>query len=91
MFLPTPEVPAPAPAPPGSGEAAFDLGMAYSSGSGGMPLDLVQAHRWFNVAALAGHRPALAMRAEVAAEMSAQQVVEAQRLARATCGNRRTA
>lgn len=67
-----------------SGEAAFDLGMAYSSGSGGVPLDLVQAHRWLNVAVLSGYAPAQAWRAEIAAEMSAAEVVEAQRLARST-------
>jgi TPR repeat protein len=70
------------------GEAAYDLAMAYASGSGDTPFDLVQAHRWFNLAALAGYRPALAMRAEIAAEMSGSEVVEAQRLARATCTNR---
>ena len=67
-----------------TGESAFDLGMAYSSGSNDMPLDLVQAHRWLNVAVLCGYAPAQAWRAEIAAEMSAGQVVEAQRLARAT-------
>jgi TPR repeat protein len=69
-----------------SAEAAFDLGMAYSSGSAGLPVDLVQAHRWLNVAALCGYRPALAWRAEIAAEMEGKQIVEAQRLARATIG-----
>jgi TPR repeat protein len=67
-----------------SGEAAFDLGLAYSSGGDGMPLDLVQAHRWLNVAALCGHRAAMSMRAEVAAEMEGKAIIEAQRLARAT-------
>ncbi|PZU11823.1 SEL1-like repeat protein [Sphingomonas sp.] len=67
-----------------SAEAAFELGMAYSSGSSGVPLDLVQAHRWLNVAALCGYRPALAWRAEIAAEMEGREIVEAQRLARAT-------
>lgn len=73
---------------PGGAEAAYDLAMAYASGSGDTPFDLVQAHRWFNVAALGGYRPALAMRAEIAAEMSHDEVVEAQKLARATCRNR---
>ncbi|WP_174273686.1 hypothetical protein [Sphingomonas bacterium] len=68
----------------GGAEAAFDLGMAYSSGSAGMPLDLVQAHRWLNVAAICGYQPAQAWRAEVATEMSGGEVVEAQKLARAT-------
>ena len=68
----------------GGAEPAFDLGMAFSSGAGGMPVDLVQAHRWLNVAALAGHGPAQLWRAEIAAEMSGREIVEAQRLARAT-------
>ena len=68
----------------GDGAAAFELGMAYSSGGGGLPFDLVQAHRWLNVAALLGYRPALSWRAEIAADMSAGEVVEAQKLARAT-------
>lgn len=68
----------------GDGDAAFELGMAYSAGSGGVPLDLVQAHRWLNVAALCGHRPAQAWRAEIAAEMSAIEVATAQKLARGT-------
>ena len=68
----------------GDGDAAFELGMAYSSGAGGVPLDLVQAHRWLNVAALCGHRPAQAWRAEIAAEMSATEISAAQKLARST-------
>lgn len=68
----------------GGAEAAFEMGMAYSSGADGFPLDLVQAHRWLNVAALCGYRPALAWRAEIAAEMDGGEIVEAQRLARAT-------
>ncbi len=68
----------------GNGEAAFELGMAYSSGSGGLPVDLVQAHRWLNVAALCGYPPAAAWRQEIATEMERSDVCEAQRLARAT-------
>jgi TPR repeat protein len=68
----------------GNGESAFELGMAYSSGSGGLPVDLVQAHRWLNVATLCGYTPAAAWRQEIAMEMEHRDVVEAQRLARAT-------
>ena len=68
----------------GDADAAFELGMAYSSGGGGMSFNLVEAHRWLNVAALSGHRLAASLRSEIAAEMSAREVVEAQRLARAT-------
>ena len=68
----------------GNGDAAFELGMAYSSGSGGLPVDLVQAHRWLNVATLCGNAPAAAWRQEIAMEMEHRDVCEAQRLARAT-------
>jgi TPR repeat protein len=68
----------------GNGASAFELGMAYSSGSGGLPVDLVQAHRWLNVATLCGYAPAAAWRQEIAMEMERGDVVEAQRLARAT-------
>ena len=64
--------------------AAFELAMCYASGSGGVEGDLVQAHRWFNVAAAWGYQPALGCRHEIATEMSAREVVEAQKLARAT-------
>ena len=63
--------------------AAFELAMCYASGSG-VAVDLIQAHRWFNVAAASGYRPALKWRHEIAAEMSAREVAEAQKLARAT-------
>jgi len=64
--------------------AAFELAMCYASGSGGGEMDMVQAHRWFNVAAACGYQPALDWRHEIAMEMSAREVVEAQKLARAT-------
>ncbi len=34
--------------------ALYDLGIAYSTGSGGVAVDLVEAHKWFNLAALNG-------------------------------------
>ncbi len=68
--------------------AAFELAMCHASGSGGLSVDLVQAHRWFNVAAACGYRPALDWRAEIAAEMNAGEIAEAQKLARATLAHR---
>jgi TPR repeat protein len=69
--------------------AAFELAMCHASGSGGLrSVDLIQAHRWFNVAAALGYAPAASWRGEIAAEMSARQVVEAQKLARATLATR---
>ncbi len=63
--------------------AYFDLGIAYSSGSGGLDVDLVQAHKWFNLAALGGNARGQECRAEIAEEMSAREIAEAQRQARA--------
>jgi TPR repeat protein len=68
--------------------AAFELAMCHASGSGGLLVDLVQAHRWFNVAAAYGYRPALDWRGEIAAEMSASEIADAQKLARATLARR---
>ena len=63
--------------------AYFDLGVAYSTASHGAVCDLIEAHRWFNLAAVAGHEEAQMCRAEVAGEMSAREIAEAQRRARA--------
>lgn len=67
----------------GNSQALFDLGMACSSGSDDMDIDYVEAHKWFNLAALAGVEEAQYLRAEVADEMTAREIVEAQRQARA--------
>lgn len=70
----------------GKAEALFELGLIYASGREG-ETDLVAAHKWFNIAAFRGLEAAKARRAEIAAEMSAMQIAEAQRAARAwlTC------
>jgi len=67
----------------GNAQARFDLGMAYSCGTGGSAVDLVEAHKWFNLAAQAGSHEAQICRAEIAEEMTAREIAEAQRLARA--------
>ena len=69
----------------GDAHAFFDLGVAYSTGSG-VALDLIEAHKWFNLAAVAGLQPAQAARAEVAEDMTAREIAEAQRQARAWLG-----
>jgi TPR repeat protein len=63
-------------------EACFDLGVTYSTGEAGLECDLIEAHMWFNLAAARGHEEAADMRAEVAEEMTAREVAEAQRRAR---------
>lgn len=66
----------------GDTEACFDLGVAFSTGGSGAPCDLIEAHKWFNLAAAAGHEEAAWCRAEVADDMSAREIAEAQRRAR---------
>jgi TPR repeat protein len=67
----------------GSAEECFDLGVAYSCGTGDLSIDLVEAHKWFNLAALRGSEQGQSMRAEIAEEMTAREIAEAQRQARA--------
>lgn len=66
----------------GSSNAYFDLGMIYSSGSEGIDVDLIEAHKWFNLAALSGHDESKICRAEISLEMTAREIAEAQREAR---------
>jgi TPR repeat protein len=47
-----------------------------------VPLDLVTAHKWFNLAALRGNAEAKRYRMEIAGEMSRCEIAEAQRQAR---------
>ena len=67
----------------GDVNACYDLGMVYSSGAAGIDVDLIQAHKWFNLAAVAGSEAAQACRSEIAEDMSAREIAEAQRAARA--------
>lgn len=67
----------------GNPQACYDLGIAYSCGTGGVDIDLVEAHKWFNLAALAGSEEGQALRGEIAEEMTAREIAEAQRQARA--------
>ena len=67
----------------GDSQALYELGIAYSTGTGGLPVDLIEAHKWFNLAALNGSVVAQDCRAEIADEMTAREIAEAQRQARA--------
>ena len=79
----------------GKVEALYELGVVYSTGSEGVDVDLIEAHKWFNLAALSGSCLAQQCRAEIAEEMTAREIAEAQRGARAwlaaTANNRRAA
>jgi TPR repeat protein len=62
--------------------AYYDLGVAFSTGSHGVECDLIEAHKWFNLAAVAGHEEAQMCRADISEEMTAREIAEAQRRAR---------
>jgi uncharacterized protein len=63
------------------GDMLFELGMMYSVGRDG-PIDLVSAHKWFNLAAMKGNVEAIRLRREMAEQMSEVEIAAAQRAAR---------
>lgn len=67
----------------GDPDALYDLGVAYSTASSGIEMNLVEAHKWFNLAALNGSLAGQSCRADIADEMTACEIAEAQRQARA--------
>ena len=69
-------------AEPTNAEDCFGLGMVFSAGAG-VPVDMVAAHQWFNIAAMRGHKDAARLRREVAEQMSDGEIGQAQRAARA--------
>jgi TPR repeat protein len=62
-------------------DVLFERGLYWSSGRSGV-VNLVAAHKWFNLAALKGRSDAIQMRREVAELMSEAEVAAAQREAR---------
>ena len=68
-------------AEPADAGDCFTLGMIYSSGAG-VAVDLVQAHKWFNIAAMRGHIDGARLRREIAEQMSDSEIGLAQRAAR---------
>jgi len=64
-----------------SPQALYQLGLCYSTGQG-VEFDLVRAHKYFNLAAMKGVAEARLWRAELATQMSPNEIAEAQRLAR---------
>ena len=63
-------------------DSFFELGMMYSVGRT-VPVDLVTAHKWFNLAAVRGNSEAIRLRREIAEQMSPVEIAQAQRAARA--------
>ena len=69
----------------GRADALYNLGLAYSTGQG-VGIDMIAAHKWFNLAAVRGVEAAKSWRNQVASELNAKQIAEAQRLAREWLG-----
>ena len=67
---------------PAGADTFFELGMMYSAGRS-VPVDYVNAHKWFNLAAMGGNADAIRLRREVADQMSENEIATAQRAARA--------
>jgi TPR repeat protein len=62
-------------------EGCFARGIDYSSGRE-VEVDMIEAHKWFNIAASRGHKDGATMRREIAALMSDSEIGQAQRAAR---------
>lgn len=63
------------------GDIFFDLGLMYATGRS-VAIDLVAAHKWFNLAALRGKQVAKSYREEIAGELSATELSQALQAAR---------
>ena len=59
----------------------FELGMMYATGRD-CDVDMVAAHKWFNIAAIKGSARAAELRAELAVQMSKPDIAKALREAR---------
>jgi hypothetical protein len=65
----------------GAPDALFELGLMYCSGRE-VEMNLIEAHKWFNIAAMRGNDEARRYRLEISSEMSKAEIAEAQRQAR---------
>jgi TPR repeat protein len=62
-------------------DAFFELGLSCCTGRDGT-IDLIEAHKWFNIAAMRGNDDAKRYRLELARDMSKAEIIKAQRRAR---------
>jgi TPR repeat protein len=65
-----------------TGEELLRMGLLYSTGQGGAPLDYVSAHMLFNLAALRGCEEAKQYRRDLSLEMDREAIADAQKAAR---------
>ena len=62
-------------------DVLFERGLYWASGRSGV-VNLIAAHKWFNLAAREGMSEAVRMRRELSLEMSTSEIADAQRAAR---------
>ena len=65
----------------GGADALYELGLMYCTGRD-VEQDMVEAHKWFNLAAVRGNDAAKWYRQELSREMTRAQISAAQRRAR---------
>lgn len=65
----------------GSVDSLYELGLMYCNGRG-VGVDLIEAHKWFNLAAMKGNTAAREYRAELSRDLNRAQIADAQRRAR---------
>jgi TPR repeat protein len=66
---------------PKDADDCFALGMNFSIGAD-VAIDLIEAHKWFNIAATRGHSDGARLRREIAEQMADAEIGLAQRAAR---------
>ena len=66
----------------GNADAQYNLGRLYYLGTG-VPEDFVQAYKWFNLSGAGGDADGVTNTYLLAAKMTKEQIVEAQRLSTA--------
>jgi len=66
----------------GNPAGLYAMGLAFAQGIG-VEKDLVKSHAYFNLAATTGHPQGAQARAEIEAQLTPEQVIAAQRIARA--------
>jgi TPR repeat protein len=66
---------------PANIEGCFARGIDFSSGRE-VEINMIEAHKWFNIAASRGHKDGAQMRRAIAALMSDREIGQAQRAAR---------
>ena len=62
-------------------DVLFERGLYWASGRAGV-VNLIAAHKWFNLAAIRGNAGAIHLRREIATEMTDAEIAQAQRAAR---------